>query len=429
MAATMINKPRSTLAQYLTILCSITLCRQYEATFYNFSPSDVLSAFENACLLLVDKHADEHLMGKFAKLQDIFANEGSVLIGTADLRQFQWPSGDELYYKVTDIPIKFRTKQIAFFSKKVIDRACLYHPNRLLDPKAEHFEGPIEVETMVQFLNAKCNTFLDPSGRISLAGMHREDILSNLFTTSDVSDVTIGQLYSTYDYPLNGTIEQRQLVEKEANEKCSKVDCEEPSENRYTEPKLEVSTCDRIELPLRNDDFFTEYVQRSRPVIISGAAKHWDAFSKWTNDYLREKYGNETVHIKLTPGGDFEGVEPINLWENYEEFSIPKQVSDSLKYPDLVVVRPARVNMKFDKFLDLITWAADQESRNVSAYLEYSSIPDYMPDLEKDLEEFPFISKLKLKHLNMWLSDGNTLGRLHFDPYDNLLCQVSSLMY
>ena len=26
----------------------------------------------------------------------------------------------------------------------------------------------------------------------------------------------------------------------------------------------------------------------------------------------------------------------------------------------------------------------------------------------------------------MWLSDGHTLGKLHFDPFDNLLCQVST---
>jgi jumonji domain-containing protein 7 len=81
--------------------------------------------------------------------------------------------------------------------------------------------------------------------------------------------------------------------------------------------------------------------------------------------------------------------------------------------------------MKFSEFLDLITWAAEQPARNVSAYLEYSSIPEYMPELKDDLSEFEFVrNRLTLRHLNIWLSDGNTLGRLHFDPFDNFLCQV-----
>ena len=60
-----------------------------------------------------------------------------------------------------------------------------------------------------------------------------------------------------------------------------------------------------------------------------------------------------------------------------------------------------------------------------SAYLEYSSIPNYLPELEQNVEEFPFVQGLlKRRHLNIWLSDGNTLGKLHFDPFDNFLCQV-----
>ncbi|KAL8618973.1 hypothetical protein ACOMHN_018356 [Nucella lapillus] len=36
-----------------------------------------------------------------------------------------------------------------------------------------------------------------------------------------------------------------------------------------------------------------------------------------------------------------------------------------------------------------------------------------------------FENVLKLAHLNIWLSDGNTLGKAHFDPFDNFLCQIS----
>ena len=120
--------------------------------------------------------------------------------------------------------------------------------------------------------------------------------------------------------------------------------------------------------------------------------------------------------MKLTPGGDYEGVEPAELWEDYPTFRIPPSVREQLAFPDLVTVRPAGVTMNFSAFLELITRAAGLPDRGVSAYLEYSSIPEYMPELEPDLREFSFASQLlRRKHLNMWLSDGNTIGRLHFD--------------
>ena len=168
--------------------------------------------------------------------------------------------------------------------------------------------------------------------------------------------------------------------------------------------------------------FFQEYLLRSRPVVIENAISNWPAIRKWTTNYFYKKYGSQEVHIKLTPNGNFEGVESGKLWGDYKENWIPERVKSQLLFPDLVVVRPATTEMRFSDFLDLILSA----NRTYSAYLEYSSIPYYMPELEEDIVEMPFVKGLlKRKHLNMWLSDGNTLGKLHFDPYDNFLCQVS----
>lgn len=42
------------------------------------------------------------------------------------------------------------------------------------------------------------------------------------------------------------------------------------------------------------------------------------------------------------------------------------------------------------------------------------------------MEELAYLrGLLKLDFTNVWLSDGNTLGKLHFDEYENLLVQVS----
>ena len=163
-----------------------------------------------------------------------------------------------------------------------------------------------------------------------------------------------------------------------------------------------------------------DYLMRSKPVIIEDGLQSWPAVSKWTNEFLNEQYGDDIVHIKLTPDGEFEGVENASLWEDYENFDIPAEVKAQLQFSDLVVVRPATQEVKFSEFLAIIS-----SPSNYSAYLEYSSIPEYMPLLEQDLYELPMVTgMLTQQHLNIWLSDGNTLGKLHFDPYDNLLCQV-----
>ena len=192
------------------------------------------------------------------------------------------------------------------------------------------------------------------------------------------------------------------------------------------EQKAMLPQCEEISPDnLQWEDFFESFLSRSKPFILRNVTKHWPASSKWSDEFLKSRYGNKSVHVKLTPGGDYEGVEYASLWEDYDSFVIPDSVRQKLPFPDLVVVRPAAVNMNFSEFLDLIAWASQEEHRNVSAYLEYSSIPDYFPDLVDDIVEFEFIKgRLKRRHLNIWLSDGHTLGRLHFDPFDNFLCQV-----
>ena len=139
--------------------------------------------------------------------------------------------------------------------------------------------------------------------------------------------------------------------------------------------------------------------------------------------YLREKYELKDVHVKLTEHGEFEGVESAFLWPGYTPDWIPLEVREKLPFPDLVVVRPATAEMKFSEFIDLVSVGSNKTG--ISAYLEYSSIPYYMPEIEDDIIEPLFVKNLlERRHLNMWLSDGNTLGKLHFDPYDNFLCQV-----
>ena len=257
---------------------------------------------------------------------------------------------------------------LAFYKREPKDRTCLLNP-----PKTTFFAvpytGQISVEILLQFVNEKCHVFRTPHGALTHEGLFHQHMLLNLYS-----------------------------------------------------PKHSMEECVEIQHMPTKVEFFSEYLFRSKPVVIKNALKNYPVMKKWTSDYLHELYGPKHIHIKLTEDGIFEGVESAKLWSSYREDRIPDEVRSQLKFPDLVVVRPATSEMLFSSFLDLIS----SGNLTYSAYLEYSSIPYYMPELVNDILEMPFLDgELKRKHLNMWLSDGNTLGKLHFDPYDNFLCQVN----
>ena len=65
--------------------------------------------------------------------------------------------------------------------------------------------------------------------------------------------------------------------------------------------------------------FLKDYLSKSKPVVIRNAVKHWQAMTKWTNNFFRERFGTESVHVKLVPPvGIFEGVESKELWTGKE---------------------------------------------------------------------------------------------------------------
>ena len=328
---------------------------------------------------------DKSVRTLLESVAQLYRNETDLIVGmlSRDVDNidswrgdFPWEKGD--YTVGTD-----SSAPMAFFRRQPEDRKCLIPADFRSPLKAE----PVRVRTMekmVEFLNKRCFYFVSMDDKLTEAGYKREAILNNLYQVKTSST-------------------------------SSNDDSVTPSSRK----------CDRISTPPRNArEFARNYLFRSKPVIIENAIAHWDAMHKWSNDFLRAGYGKNKVHIKLTPLGEFEGCDSAKLFENYETFKIPDGVRKKLSFPDLVVVRPAVGNMRFSEFLDLVE-NDDVAKANISAYLEYSSIREYFPNLEYDLDEMPFASDiLKLSHLNMWLSNGHTLGKLHFDPFDNFLCQL-----
>ena len=276
---------------------------------------------------------------------------------------------------------------VAIFPKPVKDRTCLM--SSLKSTPRPTFMNVSSMPDNIGKINNLCYTFRNSHGSLDKQGLHRDYILNNLFSVKTLKNhVKAEDLY--------GSQQSKSVLPK----------------------------CERVAVHSWNQ-FYNDYLQISKPVVITNALSAWRASSRWSSHYLKERYGNKSVHIKLSPTTDYEGIEHAKHWDPYGKFKIPEKVRSQLEFPDLVVPRPAHANMKFSEYIDLMELIANKTLTNVSAYLEYSSIRQYFPDLEKDISEMPFLNSfLTLKHLNIWLSDGNTLGKLHFDPFDNFLCMI-----
>jgi len=171
-------------------------------------------------------------------------------------------------------------------------------------------------------------------------------------------------------------------------------------------------TCERVDAATLT--FMREYVVRSRPVVITGAASA-QRFRHWNVDFFRQKLGSHTVHVKVRAGkwsvvdvvgrlvffcwprelcavyngvvslscltllrllvlivvvccgcqvsntGDFEGPEPLSWWtRGGDTLQPPDAVLAQLQSPHLVLVRPAAVDLPFSEFMDRLQSANAQ---------------------------------------------------------------------
>lgn len=407
------------------LFCAIFLANIPRQTAFIpvFSPTDVLSLTRGKCVVAMSRKfleqktrvgmddADYRLLLNSADVA--FTGEHGVAIGVGDFEHFVWPSGKRLETG------EVHTEPTAVvFPRIKEDRTCLLtKTSEVGEPASIVYTGTVSVPEFVDFINHHCNTYRREDGSLTIEGLHRDALLEDFFKVEHLP----------HSVPISKMFEHGNHGGQNCLQDGSEVCHAGHSVHEGIEKFSDVPTCERVSLPsINRHTFFSEYLVRSKPVIITGAMDDWPAMSKWTTEYLREMYGNKSVHIKLTPKGEYEGIETASIWDSYQTFIIPQAVLKQLPYPDLVVVRPATLNIRFSEFLDIIKNVSAGKLTDVSAYLEYTSVSDYFTELEMDIAEMPFFKNtLQLKHLNIWLSDGNTLGKTHFDPFDNFLCQIS----
>jgi jumonji domain-containing protein 7 len=311
------------------------------SSLYTYEANELSSVLEESCFIGASVQTSPDIVSLFTQLMVSFRDEPLVTVGTINLGTFIWPNGQDLRIhdmecKTTKFPPEFKCingfPDIVFFPKKDIDRSCLLRPAHLtFQPAATVVSGDNTLDELVLFINAKCHTFRRQDGGLLPAGYHRKDILNHVYNFSQVSDINMNKLHSSNVKFLKFFSKQGHNSHYKDDEGvCNENYCEgtaKPSQYTSGNSHVEVPKCDSIEYNTLNmDTFFHEYVKKSRPIVIKNGVRNWPAFNKWSQDYLREQYGNRTVHVKITPGGDFEGVESVEQWENYQDFNIPDEV-------------------------------------------------------------------------------------------------------
>ena len=54
---------------------------------------------------------------------------------------------------------------------------------------------------------------------------------------------------------------------------------------------------------ISSEDFYERYVVRHKPVVLKNTAKHWPATKLWTDEYLKENYGDIALNVETTDNG------------------------------------------------------------------------------------------------------------------------------
>jgi len=182
-----------------------------------------------------------------------------------------------------------------------------------------------------------------------------------------------------------------------------------------------------------------KYMKKNTPCVITNFQEGFGGGREggreggggvWTHAGLSEMVGEEWVRVSLSATGRFDGPEEGGLWG---EGGREEEVEE-------VLVRPPQTTMRMDDFLSLLRLSQANPSLapNASFYLEYLSLTQYLgPYLLPFLPLPPPAAAavaaageawreggLELLLTNLWVGKGGTTSPLHYDDYENILCQL-----
>lgn len=159
---------------------------------------------------------------------------------------------------------------------------------------------------------------------------------------------------------------------------------------------MQVATIETIEKPSRKQ-FKRAFEERRKPVVIKGLLSDWPAMEKWSTDYFRKKIGDVIVPVRVKPKSA-----PPGFFAGNPNEKLPLK------------------RMLVSDYIDLF-----EKSQTTDVYLAGTSIPDYFPNLEKDIQMLPYIDPGHKLRKQFWLGIKGTVAPLHLDIWDNFLCQIT----
>ncbi|XP_017796883.1 PREDICTED: lysine-specific demethylase 8-like [Habropoda laboriosa] len=149
---------------------------------------------------------------------------------------------------------------------------------------------------------------------------------------------------------------------------------------QYVEPSMEL--------------FYKQIFMPKVPAILKGCIDHWKALNHWKNlNYLIKVAGNRTV--------------PIEIGSRYTDEDWTQQL------------------LTFSEFLQKYVLTKNDQI----GYLAQHQLFDQIPELKDDFTvpeycNFTDNDDVEQPDINVWFGPSGTISPLHFDPKNNLLCQV-----
>ncbi|NOK00897.1 MULTISPECIES: cupin-like domain-containing protein [Myxococcus] len=156
--------------------------------------------------------------------------------------------------------------------------------------------------------------------------------------------------------------------------------------------------------------FFREhYLEKRRPVVLTGVVSHWPAVTRWSADSFKQRFGDHRVVVERSRA------------------SVPS--NDPLEFLRNRYYEEARLG-------DTIARMVSGEHPPGAYYVTYANIFDAAPELLGDFESPPqtwgipphypraLQDRLTLRP-GFWLGPAGTVSAVHFDRQENFNAQIS----
>ena len=178
--------------------------------------------------------------------------------------------------------------------------------------------------------------------------------------------------------------------------KCLRRECIEGLERHLREAEGGPH-CDAGPAPSSAEELKQLTESSATPRLLRGALKGWRPYEEW---------GATTL------GGSAAGGEELDVTvvERAGSFEVHE---DRIERPPKSAIR----------LRDLLRLLALKSDANLTLYTRQAGLWP-LPSLVRDMAPLPWMERLHVHDLNVWLGDGHFRNTLHFDPYDNFLCQI-----